>query len=289
MIKITLKQLFNYALGAFCIAISLEMFYSPNNIVSGGVSGLGIIAESLSEQYMGFTVPLWATTAAVNIPLLIVSYKIRGKEILIRTGIVVGLLTGFLWFLDFITFEPMAPLISTIMGSVILGYGLAQIFKNGATSGGTDLLAAVITKIVPSFSIARVLFVIDFSIIVAGFLVFGIEKGLYGIVSVYCCTKTIDNILVGGTSAKSAIIVTDKPEEVAAMILKKIDRGVTALYGKGMYTKEDKMVLFCVVANKQITKLKSSVMEIDENAFISIGEVHEVVGTGFKLHDENSL
>ncbi len=289
MSKITFKQLLNYTYGAFCIAITLQMFYSPNGIVAGGVSGLGVIIESLSVTYLGFKVPLWATNAAINIPLLIGSYKIRGKDILIRSAIVVGLLTGFLWFLEFFTFKPMDVTISTVMGAVIMGTGLGAIFKSGGTSGGTDLLAAVITKIVPRFSISKVLFVIDCSIIVLGFLVFGIEKGLYGVVAVYCCTKTIDFILVGGDSAKAAFIVTDKADEMSEMILEEVNRGVTAFYGKGMYSKSDKTVLYCVVSNKQITKLKDVIRTVDREAFISIGDVHEVVGAGFKGHDDNSL
>ncbi len=289
MIKITFKQLLNYTYGAFTVALTLMMFYSPNGIVAGGVSGLGVIIESLSVTYIGVKIPLWATTAAINIPLLIGSYKIRGKDILIRSAIVVGLLTFFLWVLEFFTFEPMDVTISTIMGAVFMGTGLGAIFKNGGTSGGTDLLAAVITKIVPRFSISKVLFVIDCSIIVLGFLVFGIEKGLYGIVAVYCCTKTIDLMLVGGDSAKAAFIVTDKADEMSEKILEKVNRGVTAFYGKGMYSKSDKTVLYCVVSNNQITQLKQVIKDVDTDAFVSIGDVHEVVGSGFKGHDDNSL
>ncbi len=289
MTKITLKQLLNYIFGAFCIAISLMVFYSPNGIVAGGVSGLGVIIESLSVKYLDFKVPLWVTTAAINVPLLIGSYKIRGKDILIRSAIVVGLLTGFLWVLEFFTFEQMDITVSTVMGAVILGVGLGAIFRNGGTSGGTDLLAAVITKLFPRFAIAKVLFVIDFSIIVFGFLVFGVEKGLYGIVAVYCCTKTIDYVLVGGDAAKAAFIVTNKAEEMSNLIYEKVNRGVTAFYAKGMYSKSDKTVLYCVVSNKQITKLKEVIREVDREAFVSIGDVHEVVGMGFKGHDDNSL
>ncbi len=289
MKRITIKQLLYYAFGAFCIAFALHAFHSPNNIVTGGVSGLGIIIESLSETYLGYPIPLWVTNTFFNVPLLIISYKIRGKDILIRSAIVVALLSFFLWLLEFITFEPMDVFISALAGAAIMGVGLGFIFKNNATSGGTDLLAAVITKILPQFQIAKVLFCIDASIIVLGFLVFGVEKGLYGISAVYVCTKVIDYILVGGNAAKSAFIITDKPDEVAKNVLEKMDRGVTAFYGKGMYTQKDKLVLYCVVKNKQIIALKQAIREIDTNAFVSIGEVHEVVGEGFAIYDENTL
>ncbi len=289
MINITLKQFLYYAIGAFCIAFALHVFHSPNNIVTGGVSGLGIILKSISEQYFSFTIPLWVTNTVVNVPLLIISYKIRGKDILIRSAIVVAFLSFFLWALEFVTFEPMEVMISSIMGAIIMGFGLGLIFKNGATSGGTDLLSAVITKIFPHFSISKVLFVIDALIIIFGFLVFGVEKGLYGIAAIYACTKAIDFVLVGGDAAKSAVIVTDKPDEVSRAIWDKVNRGVTALHGKGMYTEKEKLVLFCVVSNKQIVNLKQAIKTADENSFVSIGDVHEVVGEGFKLYDENSL
>ncbi len=289
MNKITLKQVFFYGLGAFTVAIALHMFHSPNNIVTGGVSGLGIILKSLSEEHLGFTIPLWVTNTAVNVPLLIISYKIRGKDILIRSAIVVSFLSFFLWALAFIPFKPMDIGISSIMGAVIMGMGLGLVFKNGATSGGTDLMSAVITKIFPQFTISKVLFVIDAAIIVLGFLVFGVEKGLYGIAAVYACTKAIDFILVGGDASKAAFIVTDKPNEVSKAIWDKVNRGVTALNGKGMYTGKEKLILYCVVSNKQILGIKQVVNEVDPAAFISIGDVHEVVGQGFKLYDENSL
>ncbi len=289
MKKITFKQLFYYALGAFCIAFAIVAFHSPNNIVTGGVSGLGIIIKSLSETYLGFSIPLWLTNTFFNVPLLIASYKIRGKDILVRSALVVGLLSFFLWILEFVTFQAMDVLISSIAGAVIMGFGLGFIFKNNATSGGTDLLAAVITKILPQFQISRVLFCIDGAIIILGFLVFGVEKGLYGIAAIYACTKVIDFVLVGGNAAKSAFIITEYPDEVAKNILQKMDRGVTAFHGKGMYTQKEKLVLYCVVKNKQIIQLKQAVREIDTNAFVSIGEVHEVVGEGFAIYDENTL
>ncbi len=289
MIKITFKQLLSYALGAFCIAIALQMFQSPNNIVAGGVSGLGIILESLSSEYLHFSIPLWATNTAINVPLLILSYKIRGKDILIRSAIVVGLLSAFLWALDFVEFQAMDIAISTVAGAVVMGFGLGTIFKNGATSGGTDLLAAVITKLVPRFKISKVLFCIDFSIIVLGFLVFGIEKGLYGIATVYICAKTIDYVLVGGDVAKASMIVSEKSEELAKAILEEMNITVTALNGKGVKSGVEKQTLYCVVSSKRITELKEIVKNIDHSAFIAIGEVHEVVGAGFKSHNDTSL
>ncbi len=289
MIKITFKQLLSYVFGAFCIAIALQMFQSPNHIVAGGVSGLGIILENLSNKYLGFGVPLWMTNTAINVPLLIASYKIRGKDILIRSAIVVGLLSTFLWALDFVNFEAMDIAISTVAGAVIMGFGLGNIFKNGATSGGTDLLAAVITKIVPSLKISRVLFFIDFSIIVLGFLVFGVEKGLYGLATVFLCAKTIDYVLVGGDVAKAAVIVSEKSEELANKINEEMNITPTVLRSKGNNSDVAEITLYCVVPSKEITKLKEIVRNIDNTSFMAIGEVHEVVGAGFKSHNDTSL
>lgn len=126
-------------------------------------------------------------------------------------------------------------------------------------------------------------------IVVLGFFVFGVEKGLYGIAAIYACTKAIDYVLVGGDIAKSALIVTDKPEEVSNSIFGKIRRGVTALHGKGMYTGDEKLVLYCIVSKKEIVTLKEAVKEADNKAFVSIGEVHEVVGEGFKSYNDTSL
>ncbi len=289
MIKITFKQLLSYVLGAFCIAIALQMFQSPNHIVAGGVSGLGIILENLSSKYFGFSIPLWVTNIAINVPLLIASYKIRGKDILIRSAIVVGLLSSFLWALDFVNFQAMDIAISTVAGAVVMGFGLGTIFKSGATSGGTDLLAAVITKIVPRFKISKVLFVIDFSIIVLGFLVFGIEKGLYGIATVFICAKTIDYVLVGGDVSLAAVIVSEKSEELTKNITSEMNITPTVLRSKGANDDVAEITIYCVVPSKEITKLKEIVKGVDKTAFMAIGEVHEVVGAGFKSYDDTSL
>lgn len=266
--------------GAFLISLSIQMFYKPNNLIAGGVSGISIIIYDFSVKNLSFVIPMWFTNLAFNIPLLIAAAKIKGKEMILKTGYVVLCVSFFLYALS-MTFQPMDILISAIFGSIMLGFGLGIIFGNSATSGGTDLLAAVVNKFIPHVPISKILFTIDSCIILLGMYTFGIEKGLYGIIAVYVTAKSIDLVLEGGNFAKSAFIITDKPDEMGDMIMNKVKRGVTSLYGQGVYSKEDKKVLYCVVSKKQIVTLKEVCNEVDPKAFVIIGDVREVHGEGF--------
>lgn len=267
-------------LGAFLIAFSLQVFYKPNNLIAGGVSGISIIIYDFSVRNLDFVIPMWITNLAFNIPLLIAAAKIKGKDMILKTGYVVCCVSLFLYILS-TPFQAMDILISAIFGSVILGVGLGIIFSNSATSGGTDLLASVINKFIPYVPISKILFTIDSCIILFGMYTFGIEKGLYGIIAVYVTAKSIDLVLEGSNFAKSAFIITDKPDEMGDAIMNKVKRGVTSLYGQGQYSKEDKKIIYCVVSKKQIVTLKEVCNEIDPNAFVIIGDVREVHGEGF--------
>src|SRR5699024_1885152 len=192
---------------------------------------------------------------------------------------------GLSFFLKYVPYEVLTKdlLLSAIFGGVIMGVGLGIVFKFGGTTGGTDLAGSILNKFFPGLSIATFMMLIDLVVVVAaGIVDKKIETALYSIISLYLTAKIIDLILEGLGYMKAFLIITEKPEEISQAVIEDLNRSVTLFKGKGMYTKEKKDMLLCVVNRSQFTKLKEIVTVIDEKAFIMVTEMHEVIGEGFK-------
>lgn len=269
-------------LGVTVLAISINMFYEPNNLVIGGFSGLGIIILYYSKLLFNIEIPLYLTNIVLNLPLIIAAWKIMGKNVIWRT--VFG--TVFLSFALIYT-KPMPVFVGdmalvSIYGGVLAGVGVGLVFRGAATTGGSELVAMLIHSIKNHTSISKLLFIVDTVIIVLGFFVFGAEKAMYAIISVFVSSKCVDAILEGMSFSKAAFIISNKAKEISEQIMQKADRGVTALSGRGMYTGSEKDILLCVFSQKEITKIKEIVKEADKQAFIIVTDVREVLGEGFK-------
>ena len=172
-------------------------------------------------------------------------------------------------------------MLSAVYGGVIQGIGIGLVFLGQGTTGGTDMMAAIIQKRLPHYSIAQILQIIDGLVIVVGIYVFGIQRALYAIIAVFLVTKVSDGIIEGLKFSKAAYIITEKPEEISRMIMEDIDRGVTGISARGMYSGVEKLMLFCVVSKKEIVKLKEKIHEIDPGAFVIVSDAREVHGQGF--------
>ena len=172
-------------------------------------------------------------------------------------------------------------MLAAVFGGVLCGLGIGLVLSSGATTGGTDMLASVLQRCFPVYSVAQIMFVLDGFIILAGAFLFGIPSALYAVTSVYVTSRLSDAIVVGARYAKSVYIISSKPEAVAQAVFDEVNRGVTGLTGRGMYTGADKLVLFCVVSKKEIVRLKECVYKVDNNAFVIVSEAQEVHGEGF--------
>ncbi len=282
MSKKNLIEYFWIAFGAFVIAFGVIVFYSPHELVTGGVSGLAIIIEHVSYNNFGKGIPIWLTSMLFNIPLFAFGGFVRGKEFFKRSICGFTSMTIAFYLLERIYIPATFDIfISTVFGGIIVGIGVGLLFKNSGASGGTDLAAAIVHKIFKDIPVGNILLIMDSTIIVLGVFVFGIEKGLYALISVFTVTKTISFVIEGAAFAKGIHIISDKSEEIADVLMKDLVRGVTGFYGKGMYTKLDKTILYCVVSPKQVVKLKKIVEKVDENAFIIVTDAKEVQGMGF--------
>ncbi len=272
------KNIFSYigiAVGVLLMAIGLNYFLEPNTIAPGGVTGFAIVLRKT------INIPVYITNLIINIPLFILGIKTLGKNSGWKTLYATLLLSLFLKTLPplFLTHD---LLLSSIFGGVLTGIGLGIVFKFGGTTVGTDLAGAILNKYFPRFGLSTFMMMIDLCVVIfAGVVDKKIETSLYSIIALFVTIKVVDLILEGIGYLKGFIIITNKPEEISEKLMKDLDRGVTLFKGKGMYTKEEKDILLCVVNRSQFTETKEIVSEIDKSAFIMVTEMYEVLGEGF--------
>ncbi|KPN97894.1 YitT family protein [Lysinibacillus sp. ZYM-1] len=261
--------------GAAVIAIGFNVFLLPNQVASGGVSGISTILHGLFGWNPGIV------QYAFNVPLFIAGVLFLGKKFGIKSFI--GTIT--LPFIVLLTnsWEPWTdnPLLGALFGGIVVGLGIGLVFKGNASTGGTDLLAQIITKFT-GLSLGTSVLLIDGIIAISAAVVFDLEKGLYALIGLYVTTKTIDIIQLGFSQSKMVYIITLKQDEVREAIYAEINRGVTKLQAFGGYTGEARPVLMVVVYQTEFTKLKQLIKSVDPSAFVIVSDAYEVLGEGFK-------
>ncbi len=277
-----LKEIIIEALGMIlgCILISLgiNMFFSPNTIAPGGLSGLSVVLSKIS----GLTVS--TVMLIIGVPLIIFSIKILGKLNALKT--LAGML--LLSFSVKLT-SPLSQitvtedvLLAAITGALVLGLGQGLILRLDGSTGGTDLIALMVNKVAPSISISKCLIFIDGAVVLSSGLVNkNIETGLYSAISLYIIVKMIDFMIAGFDYSKEFMIITNKKEKLRDVILNDVKRGMTIIDGRGAYSDTNKSILIVVVKKNQEVHLKKLIKKIDKDAFIIVSDVHEVFGEGF--------
>ncbi|HHW32120.1 MAG TPA: YitT family protein [Clostridiaceae bacterium] len=282
--------------GSVIIAISINIFLSPYKIAPGGVTGIATVIYHISKGKF----PLGITMFAINAPLFFMGIKIIGTKFAFRSlygtislSLIIDIMQPFatsfsqkyLLMFDDVSSAPDLLLYS-IFGGALMGVGLALVFRAGATTGGTDLAAAIVNRFMPTITIGQSLLFIDTVVIILAALFFhSVKLALYATVTLFISSKFIDIIIEGVNYAKAVLIISDKSDEIASKIMYELDRGVTALKGMGMYTRSEKQVLYCIIHRNEITRLKEIVKKVDTSAFVILTEVREVLGEGFKDYD----
>ena len=262
-------------IGASIMGFAIKNIYDPIGLVTGGASGVAII---LKKQ---FGVPLWLTNTAINIPLFAAAAKLKGWSFIKRTLLATVTLSVSLYVIPEMPFLMDDLFLTALFGGLITGAGAGVVFACQATTGGTDMLAAIIRRWLPHYTLAQILQVLDAAIVLIGAGIFGVTYALYALIAIYAVSKVSDGIIEGMKYSKVAYIISDKSEEIAAAILKELERGVTALDARGMYSGNRKDVLFCVVSRKEIAQLKELVVGHDAQAFVIVSDAREVLGEGF--------
>ena len=267
--------------GTAIMAFAVKCIYDPAGLVTGGVSGIAIVVKSLSETATGTGVPLWLTTTALNIPLFLAAFRIQGMKSVLRTLYATAALSFFLGVIPEWIFVKDDLLLSAVFGGLLSGAGFGLVLGGQATTGGTDFLAALLRRAFPHYSVAEILLVLDGVIVLAGAAVFGVNYALYALIAVFSVSKVSDAMIEGWKFAKQAYIISEKNEEIASRLMKELDRGATNIYARGMYSEQDRPILFCVVSKKEIVRLKQIAAEIDPRAFVIVSDAKEVLGEGF--------
>lgn len=277
------KKLRNIELiiGTFLMAIAYKCIYDSVHMVTGGFSGIGVIVRHVTMGLIDGGIPMWVTNIVLNIPLFIASYIIMGRKFVLQTLTGTILLTVFLGVLPTPYIDNVDYFLVAIAGGLIYGCGIGCVLSSGATTGGTDMLAVLISKFVGRHSVVRIMQYLDGAVIIAGVIVFGIRVSLYAMIAIYIGTIISDRIVEGAKSAKAVWIISDKYAEISNEVISRLQRGATAFDATGMYYNRRKAVLLCIVSKKQIAEIKRIVFKYDENAFLVIGDVREVCGEGF--------
>lgn len=267
-------------LGAFFIAIGTNLFLLPHKMTTGGASGIATIFYYLLNIPMGLTIML------INIPLFIFSIIKLGIKFNLKTVFTTIILSLFLEIFKYgglIKLSNLDLFTSCVFGGVIVGLGLAIVFKGGASSGGSDLLAQLIYKLTKAQSVSKTLLIIEICIITGVIIVFqDINIGLYSIISMAISTKVVDVVFEGVYYTKVVTIITKKSDKVIPAILNDLKRGATVTNSIGAHNKEEVTTITCVITTPQIAKLKDLIREHDSKALMYITTVNEAIGTGFK-------
>jgi uncharacterized membrane-anchored protein YitT (DUF2179 family) len=276
-----LKEYLMIAVGTALIAFAVASIYDPSGFVTGGFSGLAIIIKQLTEDLIPGGVPLAVTNLVLNIPVFLIAIRLKGWKYIVKTLFGTLMLSFWLGALPVIPLAEGDMLLTALYGGVVMGVGIGLVFLSQATTGGTDLIAAIIQHFWRHYSIADIMQIIDAVIVLAGAYLFGIQMALYAVISIYLVSKVSDGIIEGLKFSKAAFIITQKPDELSQILMNELSRGVTGLSAKGMYSGEEKNMLFCVVSRKEIVQLKELTLTLDPDAFVIVTDVREVLGEGF--------
>ncbi|MCI8699431.1 MAG: YitT family protein [Oscillospiraceae bacterium] len=285
-LKKTLLPVLIITLGSAVYALGFVWCYAPNGIAFGGITGVAQIVNFLIPA-----LPIGVTVIVLNIPLFVLGWRLIGGRLLVTSLYAMALSSVFI---DVLTplydWPPMEPLLACIFGGVLLGLSLGLVFQQGATTGGTDLLARLLKLKLAWLPMGKLLMGIDLAVIVAVAAAFrALDAALYGLVALYISTIVMDGVLYGLDTAKVAYIISDRNKEISAAIVKDLDRGVTILHGQGAYTGADKDVLMCAFKQREIAAIKAAVKDIDPAAFVIVCDAHEVLGEGFRDYKKDDL
>ncbi|MBB6452223.1 uncharacterized membrane-anchored protein YitT (DUF2179 family) [Salirhabdus euzebyi] len=286
-IGIKLKNILFILIGAAVFSFGLVHFNMQNNLSEGGFTGITLLLYFLLDWDPGLL------NILLNIPIFFIGWKLLGKLTLVYTVVGTFAVSVFLWVFQIYSFP--IPLqsdmtLAALFAGTFIGVGLGIIFRYGGTTGGVDIIARLVHKYV-GWSMGRTMFLFDAVVIFASIALYlNLIEGMYTLVAVFIGTRVIDFIQEGAYSARGATIISEKSDQIAASIMKEMERGVTVLQGRGSFTGARRDVLYCVVGRNEIIRLRNIITSIDPHAFVAVSSVHDVMGEGFTLDgDKNPI
>lgn len=270
-------QYLTVVIGALIAAVSCNLFLIPNHFLSGGITGIAIIFHYL------FDLPIGIQNIVLNIPILYIAYHFFGKRYFFNTILGTILYSVFIDLTSSITlYTPLHnnPMLSAIVAGVISGIGFGLILRASANTGGADVIAALIRKLY-SYNIGTMIFALNCLIVLCGMFLFNFETAIYTLIYMYIMGEVDNRIVTGFNKRKSVMIISDRSDEIANLIMGELGRGVTFISGEGGYTHKKKKILYIVINLTQLSKIKEIALSTDKQAFFIISNASEVNGKGF--------
>lgn len=279
--RVRLRDLALIVGGSAIFAVGVDCFEVPNGLAAGGITGLATVFYALAEA-VGVYLPVGMQTIVMNVFLLLLVIKSGNRGYIVRT--VIGIIACGVFTDAFVPFLPVLGngdlLLCALWGGVITGIGLGLVFRTGGNTGGTDIISQLLAKKL-SIPVGTAMIVVDGLVIALSAPVFSVENALYAAIAMYICGKVIDAVIDGPRSERAAYIISERHAEIANAIMYDLNRGCTELQARGVWSGNDRPVLFCVLGRNQVPLLKQVVAEEDPEAIVFISEVHEAFGEGF--------
>jgi len=277
--KEKLKNNFLFLIGPIITALGISLFFTPNKVVSGGVSGLSTILFHIAK------IPPGLSFAVINILFLLISFKVIGKEFVLKT--IIGAANISLFVQIFSELPPMTNdiVLASVFGSLLYGFGIGMTLLSGGSTGGTDILGRLLQHFFPHFKIGKLLLFVDAAVIITSLITFRqINLALWGIVALFLSTFSVDWLIQKLNVSKLAFVVTEKGAEISKILVSTSPRGVTIFDVVGAYTMEKKETLMCALKESEIPEFQRKILEIDPEAFIIFSESQQIVGNGFHVY-----
>lgn len=273
----TLKEIICVLCGTFIFGVGVHTFTLPNSIAPGGIPGIATVVNYI------FSAPVGIVTLIVNIPLILMAFLFLGKRFTCKTLINVVVLSFMIDIgTSFVPVYTGEKILAAIFGGACLGTGTGLVFLGGYTSGGTDVAAKLLQLKFPSISIGKLYMLVDCCVMLLAVITYKtIEIGLYAFITIFICSKMIDVVTSGGSSAKQVMIISSRNREFSEIIIKTLGCGVTFLHSEGGYTHSEGEVLLCAVKKQKFFELKKIILEYDPGAFLIVSDAVEVIGSKF--------
>ncbi|WP_406688001.1 YitT family protein [Rossellomorea vietnamensis] len=277
-LKEVVKRAFLITVGAVIMAVGLEIFLVPNQVIDGGIVGVSIMLSHITGIKLGLFIFI------LNIPFFFIGYKQIGKTFAFSTLYGIIILSISTTFLHPVAAFTQDILLASLFGGIVLGIGVGMVIRYGGSLDGTEILAILSSKRLP-FSVGEIIMFVNLFILASAGFVFSWDRAMYSLLAYYVAFKLIDITIKGLDESKSVWIISENYEEIGDALLHRLGRGVTYLKGEGAFSGDDKKVIFCVITRLEEAKLKDIVAEHDPSAFLAIADIAEVRGGRFKKKD----
>ncbi|WP_286163137.1 YitT family protein [Bacillus sp. es.034] len=277
-LKEVVKRAFLITVGAVIMAVGLEIFLVPNQVIDGGIVGVSIMLSHITGIKLGLFIFI------LNIPFFFIGYKQIGKTFAFSTLYGIIVLSISTTFLHPVAAFTQDILLASLLGGIVLGIGVGMVIRYGGSLDGTEILAILSSKRLP-FSVGEIIMFVNLFILASAGFVFSWDRAMYSLLAYYVAFKLIDITIKGLDESKSVWIISENYEEIGDALLHRLGRGVTYLKGEGAFSGDDKKVIFCVITRLEEAKLKDIVAEHDPSAFLAIADIAEVRGGRFKKKD----